>query len=115
MAELKLEVSDGPSGTVVIDAAGHLDAHTFEQMEKQINALFESEKYKIIAKLDKLEYISSAGCGVFIQFVQEAQENDGNLVLLNATQNVVEVFDLLGLSSLFPMASSMEEAVGLFE
>lgn len=99
---------------VVLEPAGHLDAHTFEQFEEQIADLFASGRYKLIVDLSKVDYISSAGAGVFIGSLSEARENGGNIVLVNPTPNVEQVFDLLGLAQVFTMRGSVAEAMEFF-
>src|ERR1051325_4124921 len=84
--------------TAMLTVRGFLDAHTFEELEKVINALFESGVYKLIVDISGLDYISSAGAGVFIGAIGTAQENDGNIILMRPRPNVKEGFDLLGLS-----------------
>ena len=99
--------------TVIIKASGFLDAHTFVEMEKVIEELFMKKIYKIIIRLDDLDYISSAGAGVFIGAIGTATSNNGNIVLLKPSTNVKEVFDLLGLSQIFPIVFDEEEAMAL--
>jgi anti-sigma B factor antagonist len=101
-------------GVACVSVEGFLDAHTFEQMESTINSLFTESTYKVMVELSKVDYISSAGAGVFIGAIGTAQENGGNIILMNPTENVKEVFDLLGLSQLFQFAESVDQAKGLF-
>ncbi|MEK7485062.1 MAG: STAS domain-containing protein [Planctomycetota bacterium] len=109
--QIKVETK---GGIALVKVGGYLDAKTFEQMEEALNKLFESSHYKIIIDLSSVDYISSAGAGVFIGAISTAQENEGNIILLNPTDNVKEVFDLLGLSQIFKFASGLEEAKHAF-
>lgn len=114
MSDLKIKTDNLEDGVVLLNAEGYLDAHTFEEMEKMIQELFDKKHYRIIVDLEKLDYISSAGCGVFIGAIGVAQENNGNIVLLNPSANVREVFDLLGLTQIFPFATDLALARGNF-
>ena len=114
MPEFAVSIEDLPDDIVVVHVGGFLDAHTFEQMEEAIEALFDRSIHKIIVDLQKVNYISSAGCGVFIGAIGEAQDNKGDIVLLSPTPNVMEVFELLGLTQIFSFASSLDEAKGCF-
>ena len=98
-------------GVVLLTIRGFLDAHTFEELEKTINDLFDGSSYKLAVDLSGLDYISSAGAGVFIGAIGTAQENSGNIILMKPGPNVKEVFDLLGLSQIFTFKDSREEAV----
>ena len=104
----------GKQGITVVRVAGYLDAHTFEQLEETISDLFGKSQYKVIVDLARVEYISSAGAGVFIGALSEAQEHGGNIVLMNPTQNVREVFDLLGLTQIFQVVDDEPAALAAF-
>ena len=95
----------------LLRVSGFLDAHTFEQLEEAINGLFSQGRYKLIVDLTSVGYISSAGAGVFIAALSESEENGGKIVLLNPTKTVMDVFDLLGLTQIFSVATDRQEAV----
>lgn len=99
-----------PEGVILLAVRGFLDAHTFEELERTINDIFEEGTYKLVVDLSGLDYISSAGAGVFIGAIGTAQENDGNIILIKPSPNVKEVFDLLGLSQIFTFKDTREEA-----
>jgi anti-sigma B factor antagonist len=102
------------NGIMLLTIKGFLDAHTYEEFESVLNELFEDNQYRIIVDISGLDYISSAGAGVFIGAIGTAQENDGNIVLMKPTPNVKEVFDLLGLSQIFTFAETREAAIRAF-
>jgi len=112
--DLKIRQKPLPHGIVYIEAEGFLDAHTFEDMENLISSLFRQNCYKLIVKLEKLDYISSAGAGVFVGAIGTAKDMGGDIVFLAPSPNVKEVFDLLGLSAIFQFADTQEQAVGCF-
>lgn len=115
MSDLKIKADSLENGIVLLNAEGYLDAHTFEDLEKTIQGLFDQKLYRIIVDLERLDYISSAGCGVFIGAIGVAQENNGNIVLLKPSASVREVFDLLGLTQIFPFAEDLSLAEGTFQ
>ncbi|MFH0910063.1 MAG: STAS domain-containing protein [Planctomycetota bacterium] len=114
MTELKIQTERRENGVVVVHLKGFLDAHTFEDLDEAIAALFEEGVYKVVADLSALDYISSAGAGVFIGALAEAQENGGNIILAAPLPNVREVFDLLGLSHILHMTGEVDTAVAAF-
>ena len=114
MSEFEISSKILENGIVVIKPSGYLDAHTFEQMEISIEEFFENNRYRMVVCLEEVNYISSAGAGVFIGALSQANENEGNLIFLNPSDNVQDVFDLLGLTQLFTFASNIEEALEMF-
>ena len=107
--EIKTQALNG--GIALVDVKGYLDAHTFEQLDKALGDLFKDKVFRIVVKLDGLDYISSAGAGVFIGVFGRAQENQGDIVILNPSPNVREVFDLLGLSQIFKIVDDLPSAM----
>jgi anti-sigma B factor antagonist len=112
--EFSINLDNKHGNATVVHVAGYLDAHTFEQLEETISQLFGQNAYKIIVDLSKVEYISSAGAGVFIGALSEAQENGGNIVLLKPTDSVRDVFDLLGLTQIFRVEDELKAALAAF-
>ena len=72
MPDLKLHQERLPGGIAYIEAEGFLDAHTFEEMENLISSIFRQNVFKLVVKLEKLDYISSAGAGVFVGAIGRA-------------------------------------------
>ena len=83
-------------------------------MQIAIDECFAENKHRLLVNLADVHYISSAGAGVFIGAMHTAQENDGNIVFLSPTENVKEVFDLLGLSLIFTFADDEDLALSSF-
>ena len=85
-----------------------------KEMEKTIGELYDNGNYKLIIVLSDVPYISSAGAGVFIWAIGKAQDQGGNIVLVNPTPNVKEVFDLLGLTQIFTFTGTIDSAIKVF-
>lgn len=94
----------------VLRLSGFLDAHTVPQFENAIENLIREEKYCITVNLEELDYISSAGLGVFMGFIEQIRENGGDIKLSNLSQKVYKVFDLLGFPALFKIYDDEEQA-----
>ena len=114
MSELKIQTSDLSGGVVLVDVAGYLDAHTFEEFDECIGGLFDKGSVKLVVDLAKVDYISSAGAGVFIGNIGKAQDQGGNIILLQPSPNVTEVFELLGLTQIFTLVDDQATAVAQF-
>jgi anti-sigma B factor antagonist len=114
MSDFKMESKDLGGEIVLVKVSGYIDAHTFEELENEIQSKFSSNQYKLIIDLSDVPYISSAGAGVFIGAFPQAQENDGSIILLNPSKNVLDVFELLGLTEIFTISKDLESAKGAF-
>lgn len=94
--------------------SGYLDAHTAPELENSISELMAQGKYFILVNFKNLDYISSAGLGVFMAFVEEIRENNGDIKMSEMTQKVYSVFDLLGFPILFDILDTDKEAIDKF-
>lgn len=93
---------------------GYLDAHTAPSLEDTFSKLIENEKYKIVVNFEELAYISSAGLGVFMAFIEKVRENNGDIKLTSMNEKVYNIFDLLGFPLLYEIYKTDEEAINKF-
>lgn len=92
-----------------IVVVGEIDASSSIQLDNAIKSAFETEK-RIMVDLSGLEYISSAGLGVFVSHLEDIRSGI-NLVLYGLSESVFQVFDLLGLPQLLEISRTEEEAI----
>ncbi len=114
MAGLKIHNENIREGIVYFEVEGMLDAHNFEILESLFEKHFDNDLYRFVVDIQKLEYVSSAGAGVFIGAVGTCQENDGNVVLVQPSREVKEIFELLGVYQIFPVVDTQQRALELF-
>jgi anti-anti-sigma factor len=50
----------------IIKVGGYIDTTTSSEVERELNALLKQRRYQIIIDLGSVDYISSAGWGIFI-------------------------------------------------
>lgn len=98
----------------ILNASGFLDLHTVPKFEEAIDNLMKETRYRIIINLKNLDYISSAGLGVFMGFIEEIREHNGDIKLSNLSERVFKVFDLLGFPALFEIFDQESQAIEQF-
>jgi anti-sigma B factor antagonist len=98
----------------IIKLEGYLDAHTAPQFEQTIQTEMEAGRLRIIVDCEKLTYISSAGLGVFMSFIEEIRELGGDIKICGLTPKVRSVFEILGFTELFDICETQTEAVERF-
>ena len=94
----------------ILRLKGFLDAHTAPNFEQAIQELLEENRFKIIISMSDLNYISSAGLGVFMGFIEEIRDKSGDIKLSNMSDKVYKVFDLLGFPALYQIFKEEAEA-----
>ncbi len=113
MAEFSTSVKEVGDINVVY-LKGYLDAHTAPVLENTLSNLIDYKKYSIVVNFKELAYISSAGLGVFMAFIEKIRENSGDIKLSSMSDKVFNIFDLLGFPLLYEIFKSEEEAVTKF-
>lgn len=114
MSEFKVNQREG-EGVSVIDLKGYLDAHTATDLETTFQKLLNDKKYNIVVNCKDLSYISSAGLGVFMAFIEDVRKNKGDIKLTNMSAKVYNVFDLLGFPILYEIYKDEQEAILKFK
>ncbi len=95
----------------VVYLKGYLDAHTAQDFEDALQELVDQDRVKIVVNLSELDYISSAGLGVFMGFIEDIRKKQGDIKIAEASDKVYRVFDLLGFPVLYEIFNKETEAV----
>ena len=114
MSDFKINKRDDHDVSV-IELKGYLDAHTAPDLENAFQKLIDEKKYNIIVNCRDLSYISSAGLGVFMAYVEDIRKNKGDIKLSNMSAKIYNVFDLLGFPILYEIYKEEQEALKKFE
>ena len=101
----------GVGAVSVLNVKGFLDAHTAPELENAFNTLLDEKQYKVVVNFKDLQYISSAGLGVFMAYVETMRENNGDIKFSNLKDDVYNIFDLLGFPLLYEFYKDQTEAI----
>ena len=85
----------------VIRLDGAVDAHTAPQFEEAVQKVVDDGQFKILVDCEQLTYISSAGLGVFMGFVEEVRDAGGDIKICGLSEKVMQPFEILGFETLF--------------
>lgn len=97
-----------------LDLHGFLDAHTAPDLENAIQQTIDKGSHKILVNFKALDYISSAGLGVFMAFIEDVRNRGGDIKLSSMNEKVFSVFDLLGFPMLFDIDREEHQTVMKF-
>ena len=101
-------------GLSILSVEGFLDAHTAPEFEQAIQAEIDAGHFRIIVNCEKLTYISSAGLGVFMSFVEEIRERGGDIKICGLIPKVKQVFEILGFQAIYDILNDVPAAVRRF-
>jgi anti-sigma B factor antagonist len=97
-------------GADVIAVVGEIDASSSIEVDLAIAKSVGEGFTKILVDCSGLEYISSAGLGVFMSYVEEFNEKGIRMVLFGMSEKVANTFEILGLNQLLHIAPDKVEA-----
>ncbi len=100
---------------VVLKLQGLVDSGTSQVIEKRLNDLISDGNVEILVDLDLVDYISSAGWGIFIGEIKGVRNDNGDIKLASMRPDVREVFDLLEFNTLLTPYDSRGDALAAFE
>ncbi|NJO02438.1 MAG: STAS domain-containing protein [Bacteroidia bacterium] len=94
----------------IIKIFGDVDAASSITLDKAIEEAVEKKQQKILIDCGHLNYISSAGLGVFMSYIEDFKEKGTYFALYGLNEKVKNVFEILGLDKLLLIFDSKEEA-----
>lgn len=97
--------------TIIIRLNGELDASSSVLLDEELLNPDIMKFNKVLVDCENLNYISSAGLGVFISHLQRFEDSQIKLIFFNMQDKVKNVFEILGLDLLMTIVSSYEDAV----
>lgn len=97
--------------TDILEIIGEIDASSSLKLDEHIGEMLGDGALRIVVDCSKLDYISSAGLGVFMSYVEELNKKEARMVLCGLNLKVRNVFDILGLDQLLDIVKTREEAI----
>ncbi|MEW5796406.1 MAG: STAS domain-containing protein [Candidatus Zixiibacteriota bacterium] len=116
MENIRISLSEGGHNREVseIRVDGVIDTLTASELEQVFDSLLRRGRYRIVVDLAGVDYISSAGWGIFISHIKDVRDNAGDVKLANMVPDVREIFELLEFDKILQAHNSVEEAVAKF-
>ncbi|WP_400193570.1 STAS domain-containing protein [Hymenobacter sp. B81] len=106
-------VQNADANNLTLGLDGELDASSSVLLDAELTKPDILRYQKVLIDCQKLNYISSAGLGVFISHLQRFQDAGVKLVFFNMQEKVHNVFEILGLDSLMTIVPTEQEAAAL--
>ena len=107
---INISLSEREAGISEVRVDGVIDTITASELERVIDSLIKRKRYKIVIDLAGVEYISSAGWGIFISQIKEVRANEGDIKLANMIENVQEIYELLEFENVLRAYDSLDSA-----
>jgi len=90
---------------------GDVDASSSIHLDEALTELAHDDDVKfILVDGSELNYISSAGLGVFMSYIDDFKNKNIRMVIFGLSEKVFNVFQILGLDQLMTIVSDKKEA-----
>jgi anti-sigma B factor antagonist len=99
---------------VIIGVKGRLDTTNYSILEKKLMDLIEQHHDKILVECSTMDYISSSGLRILLMALKKVSLTKGKFVLCGLQENIHEIFEISGFTSIFEIYPSMEDALKVF-
>jgi anti-anti-sigma factor len=99
---------------VIIGITGRLDTTNYTLLEKKFMDLIDSNQDKILVECSKMDYISSSGLRILLMGLKKITSMKGKFALCGLQENIYEIFEISGFTSIFDIHSSREDALKVF-
>ena len=111
MENISISLSESEKDNISeVRVDGVIDTTTAGELEEVIEALMKRQRYRIIVDLAGVDYISSAGWGIFISRIKDVRSAEGDVKLANMVPNVFEIYELLEFDKVLRAHDSIESA-----
>jgi anti-sigma B factor antagonist len=94
---------------VIIKPTGSIDSTTTDVVEKQLFKLINNGTKYIITDFSEVTFISSSGVGTLLASMSFLRENNGDLMVMNVSERVKDIFDILNINDYFITIESVNQ------
>lgn len=94
----------------LITIVGEVDASSSIELDNGISEAIEGGGKRFLVDCSALDYISSAGLGVFMSHIETFKQKGISLVIFGLNEKVENVFEILGLDQLLQIEEDKEKA-----
>lgn len=116
MSQIDISLRPAPENPdiMIVYLKGSLDSITSSELERTLTALIGKKINRMIVNLTDLNYISSAGWGIFVGIIKQVRSSGGDLKLSGITKDILDIADLLGIKDIIPTFRTDHEAAASF-
>ncbi|MCU1454470.1 MAG: anti-sigma factor antagonist [Acidimicrobiales bacterium] len=108
--DLRLDVTER-DGWAVLAVGGEIDVATAPRLREQLITLVNDGHHRIVVDLGSVDFLDSTGLGVLVGALKRVRTHDGDLALVCDEPRILKVFEITGLTKVFAMYGSVDQAV----
>jgi anti-sigma B factor antagonist len=109
--ELGLEIDDSRQPHTVLVVKGEVDVYTAPRLREKLVELVSQGRRQIVVDLEGVDFLDSTGLGVLVGGLKRLRSHGGELTLVCTHQRILKVFEITGLTKVFSIVGSVDQAV----
>ena len=94
-------------GASIVSVTGEIDVATAPQLQECLHELIASGHTSLVVDLLAVTFLDSTALGVLVGALKRCRERGGELQLVMADPRILKIFEITGLSTVFPIVDSL--------
>ena len=99
---------------MIIGIKGRLDTINYSILEKRLTELLDQNIDRILINCAQMDYVSSSGLRILLMALKRITMVKGKFVLCNLQENIREIFEISGFTTIFEIHPNEEDALRVF-
>ncbi len=99
---------------MIISIKGRLDTINYSILEKRLTELLDQNIDRILINCAQMDYVSSSGLRILLMALKRITMVKGKFVLCSLQDNIREIFEISGFTTIFEIHPNEEDALGVF-
>lgn len=95
----------------VVTLAGRLDALGLPVFQERLGTIALRKGLRLVFDLGGVTFVGSAGIGLFLSFVEEARDAEGDVRFVNVPSGIVSILSLLNVLDFLKQSESEADAI----
>jgi anti-sigma B factor antagonist len=96
--------------TVVV-VGGEIDVYTAPKLREHLIDLVSGGSYNLIIDMESVDFLDSTGLGVLVGGLKRVRSHEGSLNLVCTQDRILKIFRITGLTKVFPIHATVDEAL----
>ncbi len=99
----------------VLEVGGEVDVYTAPKLREKLVELVGEGLYDVVVDMTTVEFLDSTGLGVLVGGLKRVRAHDGSLELVCTQERILKIFRITGLTKVFPIHDSVDDALSATE
>jgi anti-sigma B factor antagonist len=99
----------------VVAVGGEIDVYTAPKLREHLIDLVSGGSYHLIIDMENVDFLDSTGLGVLVGGLKRVRSHEGSLDLVCTQDRILKIFRITGLTKVFTIHASVDEALSTAE